>query len=315
MKKTIAILAFEGISPFHLSVPAIVFGDRDFLGTCYELMVCAETPGKVCTSAGFSMLIEHGLEALDRADIIIVPSWHEDVAITPSDQLIAALNLACQQGRQLVGLCLGAYVLAASGLLSGKTATTHWAFAQDFAQRFPDVRLEPDVLYVREGNCTTSAGTVAGLDCCLSLVREWHGAEIANQIARTLVIPPHRQGGQAQFVSQPIPQSASSSRLDELMDHVRANLHQPIRIDEVAERAHMSRRTFTRQFRLRTGRSFGDWLLSERLFYAQRLLETTSLAMDRVAGQSGFASPVTFRYHFVRQFGLTPAAWRKSFAS
>ncbi|MCB6182019.1 AraC family transcriptional regulator [Leeia sp. TBRC 13508] len=313
MKKQIAIFAFEGISPFHLSVPAITFSGREIGDTHYEVSVCAERKGLLKTNAGFSIEITHDLTLFSTADIVIIPSWHEDVSITPSAALVEAILSAHQRNAQIIGLCLGAYVLAATGLLDGQSATTHWAFAGDFAARFPAIRLAADVLYIKAGQCMTSAGTAAGLDCCLSMIREQHGAEVANQVARSLVVPPHRQGGQAQYIVQPIPTSKRNGRLDDLMEEIRTNLAADYSIDQTADKALMSRRTFTRQFKQRTGKSFGDWLLDERLFYSQRLLETTSLTIEQIALQAGFNTSVTYRYHFSNQFGVSPIAWRKTF--
>jgi transcriptional regulator GlxA family with amidase domain len=212
-----------------------------------------------------------------------------------------------------VGLCLGAYPLAAAGLLNGRRATTHWSVADDFAQRFPRVQVDRDVLYVDEGDVVTSAGTAAGIDCCLHLVRQLHGAEIANRLARRLVVAPHRAGGQAQFIEQPIPAAASDSRLASLIDQVRGSLSEAHSVDSMAARAAMSRRTFTRHFRQWTGTTPMDWLTSERVALAQRLLETTEASIERVAELSGLGSATSLRQHFRNSFGVAPGTWRKSF--
>ncbi|WP_193394084.1 GlxA family transcriptional regulator, partial [Aquitalea pelogenes] len=202
----IAVLAFQHISPFHLSVPCVVFGDAHPDMPAFTLRVCVVDAGPIRTSAGFSIACDYGLEGLDGADIIILPSWQ--VGRPVPHALVQALQQASQAGVQIVGLCLGAYVLAEAGLLDGRNATTHWAYAEDFASRYPQVRLDPAVLYVEDGPLLTSAGTAAGLDCCLHLLRQRYGAELANGVARRLVVPPHRQGGQAQFIAQPLPVSA-----------------------------------------------------------------------------------------------------------
>ncbi|MBN3751106.1 GlxA family transcriptional regulator, partial [Burkholderia sp. Se-20373] len=200
----VAVIAYDGISPFHLSVPSVVFGkERDAAASpAFEFRVCSAERGPLSTTGGFTITAPYGLDGLDDADIVIVPAWR-DPDEAPPDVLLDAVRAAAARGAQLVGLCLGAYVLAAAGLLDGRPATTHWAWADDFAQRFPRVKLDPDVLYVDDGNLMTSAGTAAGLDCCLHVVRLRFGSDAANQIARRLVIPPHRQGGQAQYVPQP----------------------------------------------------------------------------------------------------------------
>ncbi len=309
---SVVVVAFDQISPFHLSVPCIVFGEAHPGLPEVRFKVCAAEPGALSTSSGFSLLVEHGLEVLDDADTIIVPSWR-DPSERPPQALLSALSAAARRGAKLVGLCLGAYVLAEAGLLDGRRATTHWAYASDFAHRYPALRVEPDVLYVEDGNLLTSAGTAAGLDCCLHMVRCAYGAAAANRLARRLVVPPHRQGGQAQFIEQPIPVTARNSRLSEILDWMRSHLDQPHNVDVLAERALMSRRTFTRQFRQLTGTSLLLWLQGERLARAQQLLEGSDAPVAAIAAQAGFGSAESLRLHFRRAFGLSPAAWRKSF--
>lgn len=308
----IAVVAFDRISPFHLSVPCVVFGDPHPGAPRFELRVCAAEPGPLATTAGFAVHAVHGLEALGTAEVVIVPSWRDPSERAP-EPLLAALAAAHERGAQVVGLCLGAYVLAQAGLLDGRQATTHWAYAQDFARRHPAVRLVPDVLYVDDGPLLTSAGTAAGIDCCLHMLRRRHGAEAANIVARRLVVPPHRQGGQAQYVHQPLPATAQDSRLAGLIDWVRGHLHLPHDLDGLATRALMSRRSFTRHFRQLTGTTVGDWLLAERLAFSQRLLETTDQSVEQIAALAGFGAPVSLRHHFRRQFGVSPSAWRRTF--
>lgn len=311
-RHTVAVVAFDQISPFHLSVPCVVFGDRHPGMPPFELLVCAAEEGPLRTTAGFHIAVDHGLEVLARAQTVIVPSWR-DPHERPPQPLLDALVAAHERGAQLLGLCLGAFVLAEAGLLDGRMATTHWAWAQAFAARYPGVKLDADVLYVEDGNFLTSAGTTAGLDCCLHLLRTQYGREIANTVARRLVMPAHRQGGQAQYVEQPLPASARDSRLAGLLDWVRANLAQAHSLDSLAEKALMSRRTFTRHFRQLTGATLGDWLLAERLALSQRLLETTDQPIERVATLAGFGSPASLRHHFGQAFGVSPKAWRQSF--
>jgi transcriptional regulator GlxA family with amidase domain len=307
-------VAFDGISPFHLSVPCVVFGENRNEGGVppFDFRVCAVEPGALSTTAGFSIAATHGLDALDEAHTIIVPSWR-DPAETPPAVLLDALRRAHARGAQLVGLCLGAFVLAAAGILDGRQATTHWAWAEDFARRFPRVRLDPDVLYIDDGNVLTSAGTAAGLDCCLHVLRRMCGAQAANYVARRLVVPPHRQGGQAQFIQQPVPPNLSGDRLSGLLDWVRGNLNEPHTLDALAERALMSRRTFTRRFRLATGTTVGAWLLAQRLARAQQLLESTDRSVESIAGIAGFGSTASLRQHFAEAFRTSPSAWRREF--
>lgn len=308
----LAVLAFDQISPFHLAVPCVVFGDSHPGVPPVELLVCAAEAGPLRTTAGFSLMVQHGLEALERAQTIIVPSWrrpHE----SPPPPLLEALVAAQARGARLVGLCLGAFVLAEAGLLEGRKATTHWACAREFAERFPGVQVDADVLYVDDGNILTSAGTTAGIDCCLHLLRLMYGAEIANSVARRLVMAPHRLGGQAQFIEQPMPVRLGDARLSALLDWVRAHLHEAHSLDSLAEKSLMSRRTFTRHFRQLTGATVGDWLLGERLGLCQRLLETSDQPIEAIARLAGFGSPVSLRHHFGQAFGVSPKAWRKTF--
>lgn len=309
---SIAVVAFDRMSPFHLAVPCAVFGDAYPGVARFRFTVCAAEPGPLRTSAGFRIETPKGLAVLRKADVIIVPTWRNP-AERPPEKLLRALLAAHARGARIVGLCLGAYVLAEAGLLDGRRATTHWAFAEDFARRYPEVKLDADVLYVEEKNVLTSAGTAAGIDCCLHLLREYCGAESANRVARYLVVPPHRQGGQAQFVDQPLPATPAGSRLADLIDWLRAHLHWTLDLERVAKRALMSRRNFTRQFRALTGESFGGWLRRERLSHAQRLLENGGHTIERVAALAGFGSAVSLRAHFTAAFGVSPAAWRKNF--
>jgi transcriptional regulator GlxA family with amidase domain len=308
----IAVVAFDRISPFHLSVPCVVFGEPHPGLPPVKFKVCAAEPGAINTTAGFSLGVSHGLSALKTADTIIVPTWR-DIEERPPEPLLKALVAAQRRGAQIVGLCLGAYVLAEAGLLDGRRATTHWAYARDFAQRYPMVTVNADVLYVEDGNVLTSAGTAAGIDCCLHMVRQRYGTESANSLARRLVVPPHRQGGQAQFVEQPMPATARESRLSGLIDRVRGTLDEAHTLDSLAGEALMTRRTFTRQFRQLTGMTVGEWLLNERLALTQRLLETSDHSVDAIAVLAGFGSPESLRLHFRRAFSVSPTVWRQSF--
>lgn len=309
---SVSVLVFDRISPFHLSVPCVVFGDRHPGLPAFDFRVCAMESGLLRTTAGFAVLAERDLTAFAEAEIVIVPSWR-DSAEPPPAAVVEALRSAHARGATVVGLCLGAYVLAEAGLLDGRRATTHWAYAEDFARRYPAVHLDPEVLYVEEDGVVTSAGTAAGLDCCLHLLRQRFGAECANSIARRLVVPPHRQGGQAQFIERPLATTVRDSRLSALLDWLRANLDQPHTLDALAERAAMSRRSFSRHFRLLTGSTFGEWLLGERLALCQRLLESTAQPIERISALAGFGSPVSLRHHFRGAFGVSPSAWRQVF--
>ncbi|MDP3816301.1 helix-turn-helix domain-containing protein [Pseudomonas sp.] len=311
-KHVVAVVAFNQISPFHLSVPCMVFGEFSPKEAAFELKVCAVEEGPLSTTAGFSLAVEHGLEALHGAQTVIVPSWR-DTQERPPQALLDALVAAHRRGAQLVGLCLGAFVLAETGLLDGRKATTHWALAKEFARRFPAVEVDADVLYIDDGELLTSAGTAAGIDCCLHLLRRHCGAEVANKVARRLVVPPHRQGGQAQFIEQPLPATARDDRLAGLLDWLREHLHQAHSLDSLAERALMSRRTFTRHFRQLTGSTLGNWLQAERVALSQRLLESTDQPVEAIAILAGFGSSVSLRQQFNVALGVSPRAYRRSF--
>jgi len=311
----IAVVAFDRISAFHLSVPCVVFGEHLPGKPRFSLTVCSDTPGRLQTTAGYDLFVDRGLEALDALDgtgTVIVPSWR-DPDERPPASLLAALRAAHARGARLVGLCLGAYVLAETGLLDGCRATTHWAFADHFGRRFPQITLDPDVLYVADGRLLTSAGTAAGLDCCLHVVRDLCGAEVANGLARYLVTPPHRDGGQAQFIAQPLPAALRDSRLADLLAWVRRHLDRAHDLDSLATRAAMSRRTFTRRFRQLTGTTVSRWLLAERIAFAQRLLENSGHPVEHVAQLAGFGSPESLRHHFRQTLGVSPSAWRRTF--
>ncbi|WP_295946091.1 GlxA family transcriptional regulator [uncultured Xanthomonas sp.] len=309
----IAVVAFDRISPFHLAVPCQVFEARpDTDLPAFDLRVCAAEPGLLRTDAGFAIQVQHGLEALDGADTVIVPSWRDAAEPAPA-ALCQALRRAHAAGAQVVGLCLGTFVLADAGLLDDRPATTHWAALTRFAQRHPQVRLQPDVLYVDDGDVLTSAGTVAGIDCCLHLVRRRHGADVANRIARRLVVAPHRQGGQAQYIEQPLPASRRDAQLGPTLDWMLQRLDQPLRLDALAAHARMSRRSFTRQFRQVTGTTVVQWLAHQRLVRAQQLLERTDLPLERIATDCGFGSAGALRLQFTRDLGLPASAYRRGF--
>lgn len=310
----VAVLAFEGVSLFHLSVPGMVFGaakDAPDLPR-YEVRYCATTPGKVRSDQGVVIEVPDGLEALDRADIVIVPAW-SDPSQPASAELIDGLRRSHERGSLIVGLCLGAFVLGDAGLLDGREATTHWVARDLFAQRFPKSHFRPDVLYIADHNIVTSAGTVAAIDCCLHLLRQRHGADVANRMARLLVTPPHRQGGQAQYIEQPVPQLASESRLPGVLEWAREHLADPLSLDTLADIAKMSRRTFTRRFRETTGTTFIKWINAERVARAQQLLETTQMPIDCVASEVGFGTALSLRQQFAAQLGTTPSAYRQIF--
>lgn len=312
--RQIAIVVFEGLSPFHYAVPQLVFGeDRQVLGVPrLSVTVCGERRGPVRCASGLTVNAGATYAALERADLVVVPSWSMKGPV-PS-RLTTALQRAKDSGATVVGLCLGAFVLAEAGLLEGKRATTHWHWASEFRERFPNVQLDPQVLYVDEGDgAVTSAGTAAGIDCCLHLLRRMCGAEVTNRVARRIVIAPHRAGGQAQFVEEPVPRSPTGERLASVLEWAVAHLQQPHSIDSLAKRAALSRRTFTRHFQKATGESALQWLLKQRLAAAARLLEGGTQSIEAVADAVGFGSAASLRQHFTRAYGVSPQGFRKQF--
>jgi len=312
----VAVLAFDGITPFHLSVPCLVFGAQadPAQPPRFAVRVCALDPLPLRTSAGFDIATRYDLDGLHDADIVVVPSWHDDCRAAPAP-LLAALQAAQQRGARMVGLCLGAFPLAQAGLLDGRAAATHWAMADLLAERYPKVRVDREVLYVDEGAMLTSAGVAAGLDCCLHLLRQLTGAEYANRVARHMLVAPHRQGGQAQFIARPLPVSGSEGRFAGVLAEVSKQLDQVHCIDALAERAAMSRRSFTRHFRQVMGTSFRQWLLNQRLAHAQALLENSAAPIDRVAEASGFGTALSLRQHFRASLHTSPSSYRKQFQS
>ena len=311
---SVAVVAYERIGPFHLAVPCMVFGEEVArLGVAgYSLTVCAAEPAPLRTSAGFTVDGLCGIEAIGAADTVIVPAWRDALERAPQ-VLLDALAKAGARGARVVGLCLGAFVLGDAGLLDGRRASTHWLWLEEFSRRFPKVTLDPDKLYVHSDNLVTSAGTAAAIDCCLDLVRSDYGAQIANRVARRLVVAPHRNGGQAQYY-EPVSVFAGVDRLADTIAWALERLEQPLTIDSLASRALMSRRTFTRHFAKTTGTTFQQWLLNQRLARVQELLETTDGSLEQIAGASGFGSVVSLRQHFFSRFSVTPRQYRRTFA-
>lgn len=310
----IAIIAYENISLFHLSIPSTIFGeDLDGVGARpYKITVCTETVGLLPTLSGFSIDIQEDLSVLESADTVIVPAWF-DPDTGASEVLLAALRKAYKRGARMVGLCLGAFVLAEAGILDGKRASTHWVWAGDFARKYPKVCFDNDVLYIEDGRVFTSAGAAAAIDCCLHLLRLDQGADVANRVARRMVVAPHRSGGQVQYIEKPLPRNIDSNRLEPAIKWALEQITQPITLDQMASRANMSRRNFSRLFKKATGTTFTHWLLARRLALAQQLLEINDHNIDLVAAQSGFASSVNFRQHFLSAFSISPTAYRKQF--
>lgn len=309
---TVALVSYPHFSPFHFGVPFMVFSTAVSEQALFDLKIV--TPRGTALPAERALWVQPdgGVELLMQADIVVVPGWH-DLDMPPEPALMDALRQAHQRGAQVVGLCYGAYALAYAGLLDGKRAATHWLGEQDFVQRFPQVQLDMNALYVEDDRLITSAGTGAGLDCCLYIVRQHYGQKIANKVARIMVVPPHREGGQAQFIEQPVAASTQDARVNQLLDYLRQHLNQVHAVDAMAARAAMSRRTFTRHFSKATGMSLGDWLINERLQRTRELLESTALSVESISDLVGFQTPTSLRQHFKRKNHVSPSEWRRTF--
>ncbi|WP_255616498.1 transcriptional regulator FtrA [Microvirga puerhi] len=312
----VVALAYDRLCTFEFGIAVEVFGlPRPEMGTdWYRFAVCAVDPGPLRAIGGFHVSADGGLDLLDEAHTIIVPGWRGALSEPVPPELIAYLRRAHERGARLMSICSGVFVLAAGGFLSGRRATTHWRYAQILAEAYPDIRVEPDVLYVDEGSVLTSAGSAAGIDLCLHVVRHDYGPEIANRIARRLVVPPHREGGQSQFVERPVPPTREGLRLGPLFDRMRERLAQEQSIAMLAGEVGMSPRTFLRRFKAATGMPPGEWLLAERLQRARELLEASDANIDDIASTTGFGTAVTLRHHFRVKLGTSPGAYRRRFA-
>jgi transcriptional regulator GlxA family with amidase domain len=313
MLSSVAVLAYDGVSAFGLGVTAEVFGcDRSGEGLPrYDYAVTAARPGLIRTDVGMPILVEAGLDRLSAADLAVVVCW-DDIDTRPPEPVLAALQTVVSRGGQVLSQCTGAFVLAAAGLLDGRRATTHWKYAADLAHRYPQVEVDPGVLYIDEGQVITSAGTAAGIDACLHVVRLKHGAAVANEIARGMVVAPHRDGGQAQFVPVPVDSAGTEASQAGLRDWALTHLHQPVTVADLAQRVHMSPRTFARWFTAHTGTTPHQWLTSQRLIKAQELLERTDRGIDQIAAECGL-TPLMLRRHFTQRWGITPQAYRRRF--
>ncbi|MGO2141212.1 MAG: GlxA family transcriptional regulator [Leucobacter sp.] len=307
----IAVLVMEHALPVEVSMPFLVFGAPS-LG--YELTLCGRIPGPTETDHGWSIAVTHGLDAITEADTVIVTAFRDFLDEVPGD-VLTALQLAHQRGARIASICTGAFVLAAAGLLEGRRATTHWQFAQELAQRFPKIDVDPDPLYVDEGQVITSAGVVSGIDLCLHLLRLDRGAAVANEIASTIVAAPFRDGGQAQFARRPGPSPATTGSIGATQDWALAQLDRPLTVKDMADHAGLPLRTFERRFAAATGGSPMRWLNAARVEHARKLLETTSSSVDDIGQLCGLGTPANFRHHFRRATGTSPSEYRRTFAS
>ena len=312
MLRSVAVLALPGVAPFEFGVVCEVFGidRRDHGGPAFDFRIATADPGPVRTSIGIDLVVADGLEAAEDADLIAVPA-HPIGAV--DERVLALLRRAHERGAWIVSVCSGAFVLAEAGLLEGRRATTHWMHADELARRHPAIEVDTDVLFVQEGRIVTSAGTAAGIDACLHVVREELGAAAANVVARRMVVPPQRHGGQAQFIRTPMPPARADS-LAEVTEWMLRHLDEELSVDVLARRALMSPRTFARRFRADLGTTPLAWLNRQRLLRAQQLLEESDLTLEAIAARVGFGTGAVLRHHFARVLQTTPAAYRRAFA-
>ncbi|MCP2122165.1 UNVERIFIED_ORG: AraC family transcriptional activator FtrA [Pantoea agglomerans] len=311
----VVVLAYDGLCTFEFGVAVEIFGlPRPEMGeSWYRFAVAGVDEGELRATGGIRILADGDLSLLERADLILVPGWRGIDAAVP-DALCDALRRASARGCQLLSICSGVFVLAATGLLNGRKATTHWRYIEALKTRYPAIDVVEDVLYQDEGDILTSAGSAAGIDLCLHVVRRDYGMEAANRVARRLVIPPHRDGSQTQQLSRPVAQLRESQRLGQLFDFLHQHLALAHTVDSLARRVGMSQRTFLRRFQDATGTTPTRWLLNERLLRAKDYLENSKLSIDSIAEQTGFGQAATLRHHFRQHYALSPARYRKQFA-
>jgi transcriptional regulator GlxA family with amidase domain len=313
MLSNVAVLVYEGVAPFELGVLCEAWGlDRADDGVPpFDFAVCAPEPGRLRTSQGFDLHVAHGLDRVAQADLVTLPAMPRDQQVP--QLVINAVRGAFERGARLLSVCSGAFVLGEAGLLDGRRCTTHWRYAAELAARFPAAQVDADVLYVDADPVFTSAGSAAGLDACLYLLRKEFGAQVAGAVARRMVVPPHRDGGQAQFVRAQVA-DVEADTVAPVLDWLVGHLDEDLSVDALARRVHMSPRTFARRFREETGTTPHQWLSHQRVLLAERLLEETGLPIEEVARRSGFGTAATLRQSFSRVRGTSPAAYRRTFA-
>ncbi|NUT48399.1 MAG: helix-turn-helix domain-containing protein [Saccharothrix sp.] len=315
MLQNVVCVALAGVHPFELGIACEVFGlDRSEQGLpVYDFDVVGVKPGRVTAHSGFALHVAHGLDRMADADLVVVPPSSDHQRTDPAvAALLRALRATVERGGRVLSMCSGAFLLGEAGLLDGRRCTTHWMYADLLARRHPAALVEPDVLYVEDSGVVTGAGTAAGIDACLHIVRQENGARVANAIARRMVVPPHRDGGQAQYIARPL-HTEVASPMRATLEWLQGNLGEDVTIEQMAAHAHMSPRTFARRFQQETGTTPYEWLIAQRVLAAQELLEETGLTVDAVAARTGFGSAATLRHHFVKRRGATPQAYRRLF--
>jgi AraC family transcriptional regulator, transcriptional activator FtrA len=312
--RDVAVVVYDGFAPFELGVVCEVFGDDRWVAPgdpWYRLFICGDRAAPVTADGGFQILVPHGLDKLSSMDMVIVTPTYRPREV--SHTVYEALRVAHARGCRIVSLCTGAFVLAEAGLLNGRRAVTHWTECDELARCYPSVRVDSGVLYVDEGDILTSAGSAAGIDLCLHVVRQDYGSEVATQLARQLVVPPQRDGGQAQFIATPLPVLDSSNMFADTVVWLQEHLDEPVTVEDLAARSAMSPRTFARRFVAATGTTPYQWLLRQRIQHAQRLLEISDLSVEAVAQKSGFCTAANLRKHFGRIVHISPQAYRHTF--
>lgn len=313
MLKDVVVLVYPGVAPFELGVLCEAWGvDREDQGVPgFDFAICAPEPGRVPTSLeGFALEVSEGLDRLGQADLICLPAMPRNHPVPSS--VVDALKQAYDRGSRLLSVCAGAFVLGEAGLLDGRRCTTHWRYVDELEQRFPLAKVSCDVLYVDDGPVITSAGSAAGLDACLHVMRQEFGASVAATLARRMVVAPHRDGGQAQFIESPVPVTTADT-LQPLLEWMGSHLHDNLSVEALAGRAMMSSRTFARRFRAETGTTPYHWVTNQRVLLAERLLEESEETVERIATRAGFSNATAFRHHFARLRGTTPQRYRRLF--
>ncbi|MEU5280991.1 helix-turn-helix domain-containing protein [Streptomyces asoensis] len=305
----VVVLALDGVYPFELGIPSRIFGAAD---GHYEILTCTVDGLPVHTNADFTVGAQHGPQVLATADTVVVAPVAPDRITTELPEAVVAALALIRPGTRIVSICTAAFVLAAAGLLDGRRATTHWQVADAFRRMYPRVDLDPDVLFVDDGRVLTSAGAASGVDVCLHLVRKDHGSELANKVARRCVVPPFRDGGQAQYIEQPVPESGPASTAA-TRAWALERLDEPLALADLAAHARMSPRTFARRFQGEVGLSPGRWLIQQRVGHARHLLEASDLSVDQIAGRVGFATGASLRQHLHAAIGVSPQAYRRTF--